>query len=435
MALITPNVIKIVVVIVAALVPAVTSENEVPFPCTAPEFNTSAGYMPTPPKQDLTMLNLAADAFEKWLNNGQNKSISCAPETIGGYGVNVTNSCIKVLEEGTSYALEFKSKFECLSPMLSQVSANVLLQAQAYRPNVTIAGKKPAPVISSVRFLDGVEFDRVVIQEVVVRQLAPAPGPMMKEIQDSIQKDLASQKLIPLSGSPKAAPGPSASGAMQSQAGNAMFPMPLPVVNMADLASAQRGSDLAGLLNQASFQPLSLQSSDEESDDSGAASGMVSALADVLSSLAQRSTGRQSSRLSAVTSLSPSEGTDDEQDALNDKALVMAANQPLRAERVSQRPNPYLIAQQLANQDMSASRSSSSSSTSSSSTSAAAAVSDTSRAAITEAERSPEHAAPIDWSAQVYPQTVPAAQSSSSISSRTQRLSSVDSGTRRLLSA
>jgi hypothetical protein len=126
-----------------------------------------------------------------------------------------------------------------------------------------------------VRFIDGIEFDRVVIQEVVVRELAPAPGPMMKEIQDTIQKDLANQRLIPLAGSPKTAPGPSQSP-MQNQAGNAMFPMPLPVSSMADMANVRGGSGLASLLNQeTSLQPATLQTSDVGLDDAATASGVL----------------------------------------------------------------------------------------------------------------------------------------------------------------
>lgn len=98
----------------------------------------------------------------------------------------------------------------------------------------------------------------------------------------------------------------------------------------------------------------------------------------------------------------------DAQEDLSDRAMVMAANQPLRAERVSQRPNPYLISQQLANQDMAAS----------------------SRVHRTEAQASADSTLQPegDWSAQPL-------LAAHGTASRIQGTSSKDDGSRKLLSA
>lgn len=124
-----------------------------------------------------------------------------------------------------------------------------------------------------MRFVDGLEFDRVVIQEIIVRQLAPAPGPMMKEIQDNLQHDVANGRMLPLSKAPKGAPGPS-QGALQERTGDAMLPMPLPMASMANLA-VQQASALTDMLSQAtSVQPLSLADTEDASDVSASASGV-----------------------------------------------------------------------------------------------------------------------------------------------------------------
>lgn len=124
-----------------------------------------------------------------------------------------------------------------------------------------------------MRFVDGLEFDRVVIQEIIVRQLAPAPGPMMKEIQDNLQHDVASGRMLPVSKAPKAAPGPR-QGALSEGTSDAMLPMPLPMANMANLA-VQQASALTDMLSQAtSVQPLSLADTDDASDVTASASGV-----------------------------------------------------------------------------------------------------------------------------------------------------------------
>lgn len=98
----------------------------------------------------------------------------------------------------------------------------------------------------------------------------------------------------------------------------------------------------------------------------------------------------------------------DAQEDLSDRATVMAANQPLRAERVSQRPNPYLISQQLANQDMAAA----------------------SRPHRTQAQASTESSVQTegDWSAQPL-------LASRGTASRSQGAYPKDDGSRKLLSA
>jgi hypothetical protein len=53
------------------------------------------------------------------------------------------------LDEGTSYAIDFKAKFDCMGASMTQTSATVQYYALANRPNVTLAGKKKAsPVVS-----------------------------------------------------------------------------------------------------------------------------------------------------------------------------------------------------------------------------------------------------------------------------------------------